>query len=515
MSIRVLTCVLALAAVAGMARAQEPLSAIDWLSDSVTGPAPQVTPMPGTSDGSDTVEPPEVISVTPLDQPKLDAVGVIPPAVAGLPANLWGPSQPAELARLILAEDTLDLPTLHRLFYRLLLTELDPPVGAADDGTLFLARLDKLLDLGALEQAQALLEQAGPTDPALFRRWFDVSLLTGHEDRACAAMRAAPGIAPTFPARIFCLARGGDWNAAILALETGKALGYVSEAEDALLIRFLDPEFADISEPLDLPQRPSPLVFRMYEAIGMPIATTGLPVAFAQADLRSTTGWKAQIEAAERLARSGAISPNALLGIYSMRAPAASGGLWDRVDALQKFDVALLSGKVDAVTDTLPRAWAAMQAVRLEGAFAELYAARLGRLPLTGEAARLALKIGLLSPDYEAIALALDPAEADDLALLAALARGLPAAAEPSDRMAAAVAAAFAETAPPLPHALEQAVLDGRLGEAVLKAIHLICEGATGDLDDVTTGLVLLRRIGLEEPMRRTALDLTILDRRG
>ncbi len=109
------------------------------------------------------------------------------------------------------------------------------------EGALFLARVDKLLDLGALEPAQALIEQADPDTAPLFRRWFDVALLTGTEDYACDAMRSTPSIAPTFSARIFCLARTGDWPAAALSLNTHRVLGDINPQEEALVVPLSGP----------------------------------------------------------------------------------------------------------------------------------------------------------------------------------------------------------------------------------------------------------------------------------
>ena len=57
-------------------------------------------------------------------------------------------------------------------------------------GVLLLARIDKLLDIGALDQAAGAARRGGPEEPELFRRAFDVALLTGTEDRACVTMRA-------------------------------------------------------------------------------------------------------------------------------------------------------------------------------------------------------------------------------------------------------------------------------------------------------------------------------------
>lgn len=493
------------------ARAEEPLSAIDWLSDSVTQPirpsAPSAAPGDVTPD-----TPPEEITVAPLDAPLLDAVGLLPSSVTGLPRNAWADSATSDLALMIASDYTAPLPAATTLLTTLLLAELDPPVGHDRDGQLLLARLDRLLALGALDQAQALLERAGPTDPALFRRWFDVSLLTGHEDRACAAMRAAPGIAPTFPARVFCMARGGDWNAALLMLDTAKALGHISEEEDALLIRFLDPELFEGSPPLVQPVRPSPLTFRMFEAIGEPIPMTGLPLAFAHADLRPTAGWKARIEAAERLARAGALEANQLLGIYTERLPAASGGVWDRVEALQRFDVAMLSGDPGSIARALPKAWAAMEAAELEVPFADLYGERLARLPLTGKPAALAFRIGLLSDSYESIAATHTTANAGER-FLSAVAQGDVDAMTPSGPEATSIAHAF--TGVPLGETLSRDLETGRLGEAILQALQLVDTGAQGDLEDITQGLALLRRVGLEDATRRIALQFLILERRG
>lgn len=489
---------------AGPAVAREPLSAIDWLSNSVTAPVVQPQP-PVTAPGA--VDP---ITVSPLGQPDVSAVGLLPTSVTGLPRDFWGDSDVGELARLVSAERVHTLPAIQRLLLKILLAELAPPKAEDGDHRLFLARLDKLLEMGALDQAQALLERAGPTDPAIFRRWFDVSLLTGHEDRACAAMRAAPGIAPTFPARIFCLARGGDWNAAALTLETGKALGRVSEEEFELLLRFLDPDYADQSPPVDSPTRPSPLVFRILDAIGQAMPTSNLPVAFAHADLRSNSGWKAQIEAAERLARSGALPPNQLLGIYTARSPAASGGVWDRVRAVQAFDLAMLGGQPDAIADTLPVAWAAMQKRQLEASFATLYSARLNARALPASVQPLAFRIGLLTDRYEHIAAEYEPQSADD-EILIAIARGLEPTATSSDTATSMIAAAFRN--PEIPARTATLLQENRLGEVVLHAIDQISSGIAGDFADVAEGLAILRHLGLEETARRAALELIILDR--
>lgn len=505
--------------VPGLVGAQDggPLSAIDWLSQSVAAPAGQdnggiavaIDEPPVTGQGGALPEP---VATTALDGPAPDGVGLIAPSVSGLPHDLWGAGLTREIAARLVAHPDDDLPALRQLFLTILLAEADPPVDAAGKGELLQVRIDKLLSLGALEQASALIEAAGATTPELFRRAFDVGLLTGAEDRACEKMAAAPDLAPTVPARIFCLARSGDWDTAALTLHSAEALGEISADQAALLARFLDPDLFEGDPVPPAPDPVTPLDWVMFDAIGEPLATDRLPIAFSYAELSPRAGWKAQIEAAERLTRGGTIPPNVILGLYTERAPAASGGVWDRAAAFQKFETALSSGDAARVASTLPEVWSRMQEAELEVPFSFLFGQRLIDLNLDGEAAAIALRVALLSPYLEAAARRMAPAGPQET-FLVALANGDPTAVVPPDSMARAIAAAY--RTPALP-AEGQALLDGkRTGEAILLAIDSIGRGVQGDLRGVTEGLSLLRAAGLPGVARRTALELMILERRG
>ncbi|GAB5445873.1 hypothetical protein [Gymnodinialimonas sp.] len=493
---------------AGAALAQDidtsglpPLGTPDWLSDTITRPHANIATDASTP----------AITVLPLDAIQLDAVGLLPGSITGLPADLWGASETATLAALMRAQPIQGLPAMQSFTQTLALAELDPPAGAPPEGSeLFLARLDMLLTRGALDPAQALMERAGPSDPAIFRRWFDVSLLTDRASRACATMNANPDIAPTLPAQIFCLARGGDWSAAVLLLDTGEALGQITEAEADLIARFLDPELFEDQPPLPPDSNLTALEFQMRMAIAERPDATGLPLAFVYADLNVLAGWRAQLDAAERLTRSGAIAPQQWLAIYTAQSPSASGAVWDRVAAVQAFDAALLAGDPVETSRRLVPAWDAMAEAGLQVAFADIYADRLLRTPLTGEAGILARRVGLLSPIYEEVAQTAIAQDAMERFAFA-IARGLPPeGVAPRTATERAVAAAFAD---PLPtHRYSPYVAENRLGEALLRASQVLARG-TGDANDLTDALVLFRSVGLEDVARRAALQLLLLER--
>ncbi|WP_299815873.1 hypothetical protein [uncultured Jannaschia sp.] len=484
-----------------VAQTDAPASAIPWLSDSLRAPdaAPaevEATPLEGTE-----------ISTSPLSGTRRDAVGLLPANATGLPRDAFAGSDPHRVAELIAELPQDALPAVQDLVLMLLLAELDPPVAATDGDTLFFARVDALLRFGALEQAQALLERAGATDSEAFRRWFDVSLLTGYDARACDAMTANPGVAPTLPARIFCLSRTGDWAAAWLSLDTGRALGAVSEEEYALLAAFLDPEGVELLPPPPAPVPMTPLAFRLLDGISEAPPTQPLPLAFAVVDLRTTTGWKAQIEAAERLVRAQALDPNRLLALYTERRPAASGSVWDRAAAVQALDRALLAQDADAVAAALPDAVERMAEAGLLVPFATLFGAQLAGLSVQGAAAEAALRVGLLSPAHAAVAASAEPVDPRDR-MAVAIARGAHPGDPPEDPLARAVADGFAASAP---EDLARLAGEKRLGEALLRVAKSLASGAETDPRDVARGLAFLRSVGQEDVARRIALQMLLL----
>lgn len=403
--------------------AQQPLSAIDWLNR---------TP-PENLPGTVLLEPPvsksglgPEIEVTPLEA--LTApLGLVASNVTGLPVDLWTGSDPDRLVEMINRINVRGSPAMQKLLFTLLLSETRGPQGAEAGETVLLARLDRLMQLGAVDPTQALVQLAGPTDSKdRFRRWFDATLLTGDEDRACGALIAAPYLSNDYSDHIFCKARLGDWQSAALTLETAHALDLLSPEKLALMDRFLSPDVFDGAPPLPQPQRPDPLTFRLFETIGERLPTASLPRVFATADLRDVAGWKAQLEAAERLTRIGALTPNHLLGLYTDRQAAASGGVWDRVRAIQRFETALDTGNETAVGKALNTAWKAMKDVQLEVAFAELFADQLAVQKLSDpDAASLAWRIRLLAGTYEDAARK-PPSNSQMHTFLAALAQGNP-----------------------------------------------------------------------------------------
>lgn len=456
---------------------------------------------------SSSATPPAVESV-PLEAPGPGSAGLLSPSVTGLPGTIWLGSDPGTLETLVEAVDPR-LPALRRLMRSLMLAEADPPLANTDGVTHLSLRLDWLVQQGAVEEALALLDISGIEDRRLFSRWTDLGLLLGQGDRVCRAWERRPHLSDDLALRVFCTARSGDWRRAALVLRSAETLGDVSGRKADLLHRFLDPEVHENSPALLPPVRPTPLEFRLFEALGEPLPTAPLPLPFSVLDLNGDNGWRAQIEAAERLARAGSLPANRLLGLYSLRKPAASGGIWDRVSALQSFEKSLTGGNRDSVSHTLEEAWPQMVSARLLVPFAELFTEQLDQIQLHGRAETMAMRAGFLSSRYEQHA-ATVPQTSDEARFLTAIAQGTLPETTPDLPHAEAARLGFADAA--LPTILQQKLQQGRLGEVILRAMALFSSGAQGNGQDLTDAIVTLRTIGLEDTARRATLQLIVLD---
>ena len=513
MTLRVLVLSALVAASSGVA-AQEaatdrPLSVIDWLGTRTPAPAGTAVPLaepPVATSGSV-----PAVSVQALGSGSARQIGLVPPAVTGLPPDPWRGSDAAQVSQKLANLKEPRLPAAQALLYTVLLAEAGAPGGEAAAGdALALARVRTLVRMGALDPALALVEQAGvATSPAHFALWMDIALLTGQEDRACLTLQKAPHLSADYATRIFCDARVGAWEDAALTFGSAQALGLMDADRLALLDRFLNPDLFEDAAPLPPPRQMDPLVFRLFETIGESLPTGRLPRPYAVADLRDIAGWKAQLEAGERLTRAGALPDNRLLGLYTEHKPAASGGIWDRADALQRFDTALATGSADAVAKTLPPAWEAMREAELEPAFAALFADPLAALTLEGPAARIAFEAGLLSARYEDTAAAAP--DLPETALLRDVAAGEPSVARPQETRAEAVWEAFTGAAPR--DDLVALSREGRLGESLLALVAMLEEGASGDALALRDALATLRALGLEDTARRAALQVLLLER--
>ncbi|TKW67049.1 MAG: hypothetical protein DI616_08240 [Paracoccus denitrificans] len=499
---------------------QGPLSANDWLStgrppantasawrpgDPVppdaarlrpNGPVPKPDLHGPVADSASAVP----IGVRRLNAADPDGAGIISARLAGLPDEFWSGTDLDTAIRMIRANPVL--PASAQVARRVLEAQLAPPSVPDDSrvGEFFAARVDRLIDEGALPSARDLLQGAGQDGPETFRRLFDLSLLLGGEEQTCLAMGRSTGITADPAARVFCLAQTGDWDAAAVLFVGARRLGMVDAPMTELLAHYLDDASAETADTLPLPDPISPLAFRLHEAIGQPLPTGDLPIGYAWADLEDSSGWKAQLEAAERLARARALPAGILYQLYSSQRPAASGGVWERAAAIQALDGALATEDAARIGPALVSAFQRMEQAGLRDSFAEIVAPRLQPDALTGDAAHLARWLRLWAGETEVLRA---PDDKLDAALLALATGGQ---LEPLTPALGALAPIFATDLPAEPDPADGIALAPALYGALADADA----GTQGDVTRATRGVRLLRQLGLIADSRRIATQIAL-----
>lgn len=503
--------------------ADTPRSAIPWLSDVLSEPvAPPEGSFgpfaPGTVPRTIAPFAPTDIETSALDDPVRDGNGLLTPTQTGLPSDLWKGTSALRVRRLLETRRPSGVPAARDLFRTLLLARTEPPIGANPENRVLLARIDVLMDSGMLTEAEALLTSGALTDPALFRRAFDLGLLRGRADDLCARLRESPGLSPTLPARVYCLARLGDWPAASLTLNLGRDVGTITAAEEALLARFLDPQVYEGAPDVPLPTPLTTLDFILREAIALPRPTSALPLAFLAVDVAVGSPLKARLEALERLLREGAIPATQLFEAYRDGTPAASGGVWDRMAMVRDLDQAFATANTGAVMVQLPQADALFADLGLRKPFAQTYARQLAALPretAPTDARRIVAELLLLAGEMQSAATWLpenNDAVGNFYRALAENRLRLPDTTNQSPVQGAVRQGLTAHSAPSeAATQIEARITAGQLGEALILILDLLSGGAEVDPGDLTDALYLLRTAGQEPAARQIAIETLLL----
>ena len=318
--------------------AKDPMSAIDWLAEKINDPPIFYTNPSLNFDIIDN-------NIKKLDLPNIskNSIGIFPSIRLGINSSVWKNSNEFEISNLLDKIDIGDIYYSNRLLKRVLLIEADPPIiatGQEFSGTFFLrARILKLIQMGALDEAEALLLDANPnTDPKLIDLWSKISFLTLRFDNFCNSVLKSYNTLIHPGHKVICLARSGDWNAAALSLATLSSINEIESDYEKLLINFLDHEAKLEISNKNFCNRDQPLLVYLCDFSNIDTQDLRINFKYLYNDLGRGKSIRTRIIAAEELVKSGALNPGVLFSTYKVKKPSTSGGVWARVKMMQDLD---------------------------------------------------------------------------------------------------------------------------------------------------------------------------------
>ena len=371
-----------------LSQTNAPISAIDWLSQ------PGLAPL---SEGNLIESDPSVgaildeVSVMELDTPLDKYYGLIPAKISGIPQNFWTDVDPNTLYQMIGSLSELGLPATDDFLLRALLAE------SKGNEAVLGVRVNTLINRGAVHAAYNLLDQSPVENLENFNLFEETSLLTNNVKRMCNQLNAARHFSNDEALQVYCHARAGSWDTAVLNYFTLNALGAFTLTTSALLAAYLDPALANnLVLPEVDPAKITALEFKLRASVGQPVPTLSLPLKFAPLDLSEASGWGQQIEAAERLGAVGSLPAAQLLEKYKSGRASPSDEAWERIRAVQALDRAFADPIIDPSAE-LHVFWNTMQSNKLIAALARAWADKLVNFRIIPEENTILFKMKILS----------------------------------------------------------------------------------------------------------------------
>lgn len=503
---------------------------------------------------------PSGIEVAPLAPVDREWSGTLGEGDGGFPPTLWQGTPRSVVFTLVSGLPVTTSPTLQDLSRRLLLANALPAAGREDASGFRAARAEKLLSMGFVGDAAALLDAGPRRSEAAERARIELKFLAGDPETACRevgeAIRQRQGVWWD-RALVACHALTGKSAEAALGLNLLREQNAPKDAAFDALVETLVETLGGRKAKLPPMPAPTPVHLALLRAAKLPypgdLAAVKAPATLRAIALAEGTPMPQRLAAAQRAAAFGALAADELRSVYD----AAEFSPDERANALSR-------AKKEEGARARALLWSAAKAQSLPGPRAELLRALLADAqtdyllaartvePLLAEiapspelawfgadAARALYAIGR-PVDARAWLAVAEPEAAKAVAPLAKLVEGpaveLPALPDgkaeqaplflglvealgesvPADVWAPYLRPGPAEPAPLPPAALllaQHGAVEGkRLGEALLLLVATLAEGdrLTSEPLLLVRAVAGLRALGLEETARGLAVEAAL-----
>ena len=312
---------------------------------------------------------------------ELNSVGIISTRITGIDPKIWNGLDEQTLSAKLKLLPNLNFHSAQRFLKRILISETQPPTSSSKSsmsGKLyFLAKIDKLIEFGALDEAETIILQAPKMNRELFIRWQKISFVTGRLTRLCEALKSNFDLTHDLSIRIICLKYLKDWQAAALTLSTASSLNLLDKSRENLLIYYLDQNL--------MPFEQLTLNFSQFDEIDYFILKSTYQILdlisedakYLYMKVKDSSNVARKVQAIEKLAMKKSISVSSLFDSYRNSDINGSIGIWQRIISIRNLDMTLKRNNEKAMLIALDRAINHMSRGDLLLLFATEYGDRL------------------------------------------------------------------------------------------------------------------------------------------
>ena len=347
-----------------------------------------------------------------LEVSNLNSVGIIPTNITGIDPNIWFGIDETILYQKFKSLSNLRFHSAQTFLKRILISETNPPIsvpGFRQTGKFYLlAKLDKLIKLGALDEAETAILQVPRNSRDLFERWAKIAFLTGRLTKLCETLKKNPGLTKELSIRIMCLVNQNDWNAAALTLSTAANLKLLNSNREKLLIYYLNPDLLSIKDLSWESQTLDEIDNFILRSAREPLTKETNKPEHKYLAFKNGLETFELVPVAEALAIQKSLNISSLFDIYRNSSIKGGNGFWQRVIAIKNLDLTLNRDNDKSVSIALNHTIKTMHSANLLSLFAVEYADRLSRFssPIYSNDFKDALAVilvlnGSLPPDWQ------------------------------------------------------------------------------------------------------------------
>ncbi len=336
-----------------------------------------------------------------LDALNVNGIGLISIESTKFPSDLWSNSSERALSEKLISMPNLTLTSTNKIFKRLLLVDAKPPlnsIGVKNMGYLFLlSRIDQLINLGAIDEAEEILNYIKEPSVELMKRKIQVAYLNGRLSKTCDIANKYPNFEGMLQFKIICLVRKNDWQAATLAFTVGSSLEQFDDKEKKLLLNYLDPDIETHSLYNIEIHNLSPTSFYLMHGKKELIPSDILPNKYAYAFSLSGIPPKMRIKSMEQLASKYVVNANTLFSLYRSSRIEDGENLNDAIIAVMQLEQAFNSDSEHRKLLALKQATKVFQKKKLLVHFSNEYVDELKNFNYSDDKRLKDLAIALLS----------------------------------------------------------------------------------------------------------------------
>ena len=164
-----------------------------------------------------------------------------------LPFYYWSWSNANDLSKKIKDTSISTSPILKNLLVSAIISEMPTDLKIPSESNLYLTRLNKLIKMGRLKEAQLFIKTNDPTLSVSSDQQFDIDIIRGNDTLACAHNNSLNQRHTSLKKKLYCLSYQGRMEEALITFETAKTLGFVDENDITILDALLSKNDNNIS----------------------------------------------------------------------------------------------------------------------------------------------------------------------------------------------------------------------------------------------------------------------------